>query len=124
MVDVLMERDFSQRESFEPFSYADEKTGAVYASPFAVVVLGIKNQLLGTGSLVGQTRDVFDGSPVIALDDKSAPGGSVEILGIECWWTPIDDSEICMNLIQKLAINESKIMSASDYVKVLDDQHN
>ena len=115
------ERDYSKRDSFEPYSYTDED-GITYVSPFIVAVFGIHSELLGTGNMIGRTRDVLGGNPVIELDDPTSPMGSVEILGAECWWSPIspDTNEIP----EMLASVPEAIIPASVYLKTLVAENN
>ena len=112
-------RDFSQRPGFGPYSYEERETQHTYTSPFPVAVIGIDDEVLGVGQLLGATSDGgWDQMPVIAIEDDQAPGGVMEILGVECWWTPQVDDELTAVLAQgEIGRN---IVRVSAYVKKLD----
>lgn len=84
------DRDFSRAKSFSPYVHTTED-GDIYDSPFPVTVVGINDELLGVGKLIGGLGTGEDAMPVIAVQDKQAENGQVELLGVECWWTPLED---------------------------------
>lgn len=111
-------RNYSEDNEFstDSYSYTDED-GEVFDSPFPVNVVGIRGELLGAGKVIGGLSEGEDVTPVIAIQDKSAKKGQVELLGSECWWTPADEE-----LAEALATDHAghAITPASYYVRTLE----
>lgn len=86
----MSERCFSTSEAFKPCRFIDPDTGEIQESPFTVAVLGLQNELLGVGTVIGALDGgKWDEMPVISIEDKD---GFVELLGDECWWScPVDE---------------------------------
>lgn len=123
IMDEMSERDFSNRTDFGPYIHTDRKTGEVFESPFPAAVLGIRNELLGAGKVIGSIDyDEFGGMPVIAIEDAGSPTGVVEILGVECWWSAGVDDEMAEVLAGEKA--GQTIVSASVYVQTLEAENN
>lgn len=116
-------RDFSKQPGFGPYTYEDRETGESMTSPFPAAVVGVDDEVLGVGRVIGAiTDDDWDGMPVIAIEDTTAEGGTVEILGIECFWTPGMDAEIAEVLSRDKA--SEHIVRASVYVQMLEADNN
>jgi hypothetical protein len=82
----MIERNFSERENFQPLIYIDTESGVTYRSPFDVVVFGRGDAILGIGRVIG----LIDAYPVVEVVDTS---GKVEFLASECGWS-IEQEEI------------------------------
>lgn len=110
-------RDFSSRGNFSPYQHTSNDKSAVYQSPFPVTVLGIRNELLGAGKLIGcLENEDGDEMPIVSIEDPTSPTGEVELEGVECWWAPIDDE-----ISGLLATDEAgrQILPATQYIRTL-----
>lgn len=109
-------RNFSDESGFLPFEYFDRDTGTNLVSPFPVGVLGIHDENLGVGILIGAvTNEDWDDMPVIVVQDGEQ---AVEILGAECYWaSPVDDEVVSILSRNDIAHN---MMRATTYVQMLD----
>lgn len=112
----MNERNYSEQTGFASYTYTDRETGADFTSPFPVAVFGIKNELLGVGTVIGSiTDDDWDAMPVIAIQDKEE---TIEILGAECWWScPLDNEMVELLATDNMA---KSMVRATTYVQLLD----
>src|SRR3990167_232276 len=111
---------FEEEEIWFPYSLINEETGEELSSPFPVVVFTIDNMPMGVGRVVGMIGGAEEGTPVIEIDDQTAPNGVVQILGAECWWTPVNsDAELVDLTARDVEFNG---ISPYAYVKGLDDR--
>lgn len=116
-------RNFSEQPGFGPYIYTDRDLEEAWTSPFPTAVIGINDELLGVGQVIGAITDEdWDDMPVIQLDDPKSPTGKVEILGVECWWTPGLEDELVDVIASKAA--GRTIMEASVYVQMLEADNN
>jgi hypothetical protein len=113
---MFIERCFSSSPTFEPYTFTDEE-GSTFVSPFAVVVMGIHQEILGAGRVIGRTMESLEGNPVIELDDPTSSTGTVEILGAECWWAPLSGN--AEGIAELLASRLGEVVLPSAYLQRL-----
>ncbi len=112
----MSDRNYSERIGFASYTYTDRETNTDFNSPFPVAVFGIRNELLGVGTVIGSiTDDEWDEMPIISIQDKEE---TVEILGAECWWScPLDNEMVELLATDNMA---KSIVRATTYVQLLD----
>jgi hypothetical protein len=85
-------------------------------SPFAVAVLGLGNENLGIGRIIGKSKD---GRllPVVVIDDPNMPGGSVALSGDQCYWACLGDDQEA--IIDDFIEHQDEFMPVSEYIEIL-----
>jgi hypothetical protein len=96
MSSLGLEKFYSEQPDFNA-EWTHISSEGVMVSPFAVAVIGIHKEALGVGAVLGaleETDDRADSMPVICMVDPFAPRKAIELLGLDCFWTPIKKSEV------------------------------